>query len=277
MLNQEFTLVNLPGEVWKSVAGYEGLYSVSNYGRIKSLEKTVQGTDGKIRVLKPRIKKYAISNGYPVVSLCKDSITRVKFVHRIIALAFLPNPEHKPNVDHINRNTLDFRLENLRWTTQKENMNNPNSVEYCRQHVNKKETALLANETKRQKGTKTAPRMVFQYGLDGTFIAEYDSMNDAERKTGLCHSGIGQVLDKPAYTFGGCLWASRRCSNYTHTPNTFPFYKPIVKFGSNGEVVAKWASMTKAAKDLGVSRKYLERRIRMGEFAFASIDATSQE
>lgn len=224
---------------------------------------------GKVRTLKPRIKEYSVDAfGYPVVSLCRNSITKTKSVHRLLANAFIQNPEGKPYIDHINRNTADYRIENLRWVTQKENINNPNSVEYCLHHVDRKESARLANATKKKKGTKTAPRTVFKFDLDGNPLGEYESISEAAIKNGLHKTAIIQVLDKQAYTAGGYLWATTRKISYRYSPNVQPYFKPVRQLDANGEVIEEWPSMTKAAKALGVSRKVIERKIREGDFVF---------
>lgn len=100
-------------ELWKDIKDYEGLYQVSDLGRVKSLLK------GE-KILKPGLAK-----GYLRVVLYKDKKRKRFMVHRLVAEAFLPNPEHKPEVDHINTNRTDNRAENLRYCTRVENQNNP--------------------------------------------------------------------------------------------------------------------------------------------------------
>jgi len=96
-------------EQWKDVVGYEGLYEISDSGNIR------RGA---------RMLSSSISNGYRYTHLCKEGIERSYTLHRLVALAFLPNPEAKPELDHINRNRADNRLVNLRWATRSENMLN---------------------------------------------------------------------------------------------------------------------------------------------------------
>ena len=104
-------------EIWKEIKGYEGLYEVSSEGRVKSTGK------------KKGIMRPGTSKGYLKVGLTKDGIRSMFRVHRLVAEAFIPNPDNKPEVDHINGDRKDNRVENLRWMTHKENNNNPVTLE----------------------------------------------------------------------------------------------------------------------------------------------------
>ena len=101
-----------PREQWKNVVGYEGLYEVSSVGRVRN-KKTK-------RNLKPDKDK----NGYLRICLYKEGIAKKYFVHRLVAKAFVPNPENKPQIDHINTIKTDNYYKNLRWATPIENSNN---------------------------------------------------------------------------------------------------------------------------------------------------------
>lgn len=101
---------NLEIEIWKDVIGYEKLYQVSNMGRIKNLTKE--------KILKP----YHCTKGYLQVKLFKDKKSKIIITHRLVGITFLPNPENKPQINHINGVKDDNRLNNLEWVTQSENI-----------------------------------------------------------------------------------------------------------------------------------------------------------
>ena len=119
-------------EIWKDIKGYEGLYQVSSLGRVKRTYK-----NKKERILKIYLRK----DGYFQIQLSNQSKFKQFLIHRLIAHAFIPNPDNKPFINHINGVRNDNRIENLEWCTNKENIhhaikngsrndkgeNNPNS------------------------------------------------------------------------------------------------------------------------------------------------------
>ena len=118
-------------EEWRPIQGYEGLYEVSDWGRVKSVERTVTiyskltNTTFK-RIFESCIKsKHHDKDGYEGVNLKRDGKHSTKKVHKLVATAFIPNPDNKPCIDHINGVRDDNRVDNLRWCTQKENLNYP--------------------------------------------------------------------------------------------------------------------------------------------------------
>lgn len=112
-------------EIWKDVVGYEGWYQVSDLGRVKSLVRmTIRGKYTAARVSKILIS-HPNSKGYPSVTLCRNSKRRTIVIHKLVAQAFIPNVNSKPQVDHIDGNKQNNKVTNLRWVTCKENSNNP--------------------------------------------------------------------------------------------------------------------------------------------------------
>ena len=105
-----FSLESLDGEIWRPIAGYEN-YQVSNFGRVKSFY------NGKVKILKP-----ALLGGYLRIDLRKNGKRKMIFVHNLVAKAFIPNPNNKPQVNHIDGCKLNNYVGNLEWATQSENI-----------------------------------------------------------------------------------------------------------------------------------------------------------
>lgn len=98
-------------ELWKDIEGYEGLYQISTLGRVKRV------TTGRI------LKGGKNTSGYIQISLYKQGVRDVKRIHRLVAESFIPNTENKPEVNHINEDKTNNRVDNLTWSTRKENIN----------------------------------------------------------------------------------------------------------------------------------------------------------
>jgi hypothetical protein len=110
-------------EIWKDIEGYEGYYQVSNKGRVMSLSREVV-CNNSTRVIKERILNQVINKklGYKYVMLSKDNKQKNHRVHRLVAQAFIPNPESNPQVNHIDYDKTNNNASNLEWVSQSENM-----------------------------------------------------------------------------------------------------------------------------------------------------------
>jgi hypothetical protein len=114
-------------EIWKDVKGWEGFYQVSNLGRVKSVDRFVKRGKKKMHVRELLLKNTLDSKGYYMVALCDKERGDIKKarVHRLVAEAFIQNPQNKPLIDHLDRNRQNNNINNLRWCTMSENMLNP--------------------------------------------------------------------------------------------------------------------------------------------------------
>lgn len=160
-------------EIWKPILQYEAFYEVSNKGRVRSLR-----TGGIMRM---RIGR----DGYVRFSLTKDGKQTHKLLHRLLAIAFIPNPDNFAEVNHKNENKQDNSILNLEWCTHKYNSN-------------------FGTRLKRMAISNYEP--VIQYTKDGEEIARYKSQKEAMEKTGIQSRHISCCCKGKRKTTGGYVW-----------------------------------------------------------------------
>ena len=170
-------------EIWKDIKDYEEMYQISDLGRVKSLARIIKHQNRHYR--KDKILKTSIDNhGYLQVTLCKNGKVKRFHVHRLVAQAFIPNPENKPQVNHIDGNKLNNNINNLEWNTAGENT----------YHAYKNDLIKHYN------------RKINQYDLDGNFIKTWDSAKDIEIKINIHKSAICNCCKNKRKTAGGYIW-----------------------------------------------------------------------
>lgn len=162
-------------EIWCPIKGYEGLYEVSDQGRVKSIGY------GKEIMLRP----WRNTQGYLKVKLCKNGEEKTCYVHRIVAQTFTPNPENLPQVNHIDENPSNNKSENLEWCDQKYNNN-------------------YGTRVKRQ--AEKLSKSVLQYTKSGAFVREWKSTRDVERNLGFNHGNISQCCNGIRNSSNGYIW-----------------------------------------------------------------------
>lgn len=185
------------GEVWKDVVGFEGIYKVSNYGRVKRLayrESLLKcGIYPYERFHNEKILKGSISkcHGYYVVSLTKDSICKHYLCHRIVAEAFIPNPNNYPFINHKDEITINNNADNLEWCTPLYNTRYGGGIE---------------RRLKSWNENKKCWKRVFQYDTAGNFIESYESLNEAANRNGFSSISISNSCSKNNIKRFGYYW-----------------------------------------------------------------------
>lgn len=111
-------------ELFKDVANYEGIYQVSNFGNVKTLQRNIYNKLGKLHYIQPEklLKPSVFKNGYKYISMHKNKKIKVKTIHSLVAEAFIENTYNKRTVNHIDGNKLNNHFTNLEWATDKENL-----------------------------------------------------------------------------------------------------------------------------------------------------------
>ena len=160
-------------EIWKDIEGYEGLYQISNVGRVKRVE-----TD---RILKP-LKH---TKGYYRVELYKNGSQSKKLIHRLVAQAFIPNTENKPQVNHIDENKTNNVVSNLEWMTAKENLN---------------------HETHNERMSKTKSIPIIATNIKTGESTEFYGAKECARQLGLNRGNISSVLKGRRKHTGGYIF-----------------------------------------------------------------------
>lgn len=177
-------------EIWKNVVGYEGLYKVSNLGNVLSIPR--QGTHSKKEYL---LTKTKTKKGYLNVTLLKKCKPFYTGVHRLVAQAFIPNPQDKPQVNHIDGNKENNCVNNLEWVTNEENM----------QHSWK--TGLRSINKSYKYGKNNALSIkVNQYSLSGDFIKTWYCIKDIERELGFDNRNICACCRHKKNIAYGYIW-----------------------------------------------------------------------
>ena len=186
-------------EIWKDIKGYEGLYQVSNLGRISSNTGYIKRKDGRLFFKEGRILKNTSSGvGYYQVKLCKDAIKINIRNHRAVAEAFIPNPENKPEVNHIDGNKQNNRVDNLEWCSYNENLKHA--------YNNKLRQVTELQKEAASKNGKKSSKTTLQYDKNGKFVAEWESASEAARNLGYSVSNICNCCIYKRKTAGGYIW-----------------------------------------------------------------------
>lgn len=219
------SLEDFEGEVWKVIEVCE-TYSISNYGRVKSHARMIKSKGDLMRPIKERILKVRLYFGYPKVSLLINGKIRLVSVHRLVAAAFLANPQKLSVINHKNEIRHDNRAINLEWCTPKYNAN---------YGTGKKRAAM----TRIEKHGKT----ICQYKQDGTLFARHTSITTAARQTGYLLSQIWRALVGKSITYKGYIWRyegepfDKYRLKRDYSQEYHPHGRAIVQYSLSGELL----------------------------------------
>lgn len=167
-------------EIWKDISGFEGYYEISNFGIVRTKKRICTN-----HTILPKVKKTQFVNGYKRVYLYVDNKVSPKFIHRLVAETFIPNPNKLPQVNHKDENKLNNCVDNLEWCTAKYNCN---------------------YGTHNEKLSDSMSKRILQYTKQGEFIREWRSMTDAENTLGIDHRHISDVCQGKRKSTGGFIW-----------------------------------------------------------------------
>ena len=171
-------------EYWIEVKGHPR-YRVSTMGRVKCLNWNKTG--------KEKILKHCLKNGYSIVYVDR----KPQYLHRLVLSSFIPNPQNKPCIDHINTDRTDCRIENLRWVTYSENNSNP--ITRKRMSENSYSLGRFGKESPTSKP-------IIQLTIGGIFVKKWDCARDVDRELGISFSTISACLRGKTKTAGGYKW-----------------------------------------------------------------------
>lgn len=220
------SLENLEGEEWRDVVGYENYYQISNYGRLKALDRHQINRWG-VFIRKGRMRKIHKRNkqGYYSALLVKDKPNngKVELIARLVAKAFIPNPAEKRIVDHINTIVADNRVCNLRWTTDYENAHNQITEKRVKENAKKRVGTHLSDKTKKliretkigsnnpqwgKKGSLNRNSIpIIQLTLSGEFVKEWECIRAA---TDVYKGKIDACCKGKRLTVAGYKWKYKK-------------------------------------------------------------------
>ena len=239
------SLKDFDGEVWRDVLNFEGCYKVSNYGRVKTIPRTISckgknNADSYV-IVKEKIKKATFNErGYLFVALSIQDKPHYVYIHRLVAQAFIENPFNLPQVNHRDENKTNNSVVNLEWCTSLYN-NNYGTAKY------RSKISLRINGNTTQ---------IDMYDLNGNLLKHYDCANDIQ-KDGISRRAAYNVCYHRTRSYKGCVF------RFTGDPFSYRNEdkrkgpKKVVKTDINGQTVQIYSSIKEAEKDNNLSRNYL--------------------
>lgn len=217
----------MKNEIWKDIPGYEDEYQVSNLGRVRSLDRTITDSWGRTYHHKGRIMVQTVTNaGYIHVYIRNKSFN----THRLVAEAFIPNPQNLPQVNHKDEDKMNNRADNLEWCNQPYNINYGTNIERIR--------------------SKHERQPVRQYTIKGELVKEWSGINEAAKTNGYRLNTLIDCCKHKILTAYGYIW---EYVGRTDIPPRKPVKKKlVVQMTMDGQEIATFAGSVEAQKATGV-------------------------
>lgn len=247
-------------EIWKNIEGYEGIYMISNLGRVLSLRKE-EVVISKYRGTYKRIKKEKIlkntifSNGYCVVCLFSNGVSKKFLVHKLVAKAFIPNEKGLKEIDHINTRRDDNRVDNLRWVTRSENHLNP---------ITKKRHKRIALENNSISNITRITKRVIQMSLEYKYIKTFNSVTEAANSIDSHTTDISACCKNKRFSCKGYVWVyeddykkGNYKKNILNINASRTYAKTVIQYDKDRKLIRRWNSITEAANELKINGAHI--------------------
>lgn len=221
-------------EIWKPIKNYENLYEISNLGNVKSLDRVIISKNGVKKLIKGKINKLGLTHsGYVSVSLYKNSEQKIFRVHRLVAEAFIPNPNNLPQVNHIDENKENNNVDNLEWCSVSENG---------------------------LRKTKKGEKKILQYDNKGNFIKEWKSIKEASTELNIKYSTLQEAV-KNNHFCSNCFWR--------YYSEDFPIKidvqisifcgRPVYQYDLDGNFIKEWTKISEITSELGYDKSGINK------------------
>lgn len=238
---------NLEEEIWKDIEGLEGIYQVSNLGRVKSLPRTILDRNNHKKQINGQYMTASDNgHGYLTVMLRENNKGVRRYIHRLVAQAFIPNPNNLPEVNHKDENKQNNIASNLEW------------VDYLTNRI-------YGTRLDRLSKANTIHKTVVQYDLDFNYITEYESAKQAADILGFgkCSSLIYDCANKKINTAYGYIWRYKDDKDIYYIPKEYRLFQNIYQYNATtGEYLNHYYNYRTASEKMkirpNILRKYID-------------------
>lgn len=253
-------------EIWKDIIDYEGLYQVSNLGRIKSLSRIITDKNDYPKTIK---EHYMVGSdnghGYLTVMLSKNGRRVRKYIHRLVAQAFIPNPQNLPEVNHKDEDRKNNSLNNLEW------------VDYLTNRI-------YGTRLERLSTSNTTHSPIIQYDLDFNYLAEYKNAKQATDLLGFNDhaTGIYKCANKLVNSAHGYIWRYKDDPDIYSIPKPTRFFKEIYQYdATTGELLNHYYNIATASKEMKIRpiqlRKYIDSVMAIHNYFWTTVVLNDEE